>query len=89
MVEIVIVCGTKPYEFIFADPDTAKRMVRLKRRAVERRNSLNGKSSGFKVPCKFYVEGKCHKGVDCNYSHDCPVPRKKELCKFFLQGFCG
>lgn len=35
------------------------------------------------------MEGKCHKGSDCLYSHDVAIPKRKELCKFYLQGFCG
>ncbi|KPM04567.1 hypothetical protein QR98_0030170 [Sarcoptes scabiei] len=46
-------------------------------------------SNGFKAPCRFYLEGKCHKGNDCTYSHSVNIPKRKELCKFYLQGFCG
>lgn len=42
-----------------------------------------------KQKCKFYLEGKCHKGDDCTYSHDFAVPKRKDLCKFYKQGFCG
>jgi hypothetical protein len=43
----------------------------------------------FKPLCKFFVEGKCHKGSDCSYSHETSPSKKKEICKFYLQGFCG
>lgn len=77
------------------DPDTNRRFARLKRRATtasERRNSNPGppvRPNAYKAICKFYMEGKCHKGADCLFSHDCVVPKRKDLCKFYLQGFCG
>lgn len=46
-------------------------------------------ASKYKAICKFYLDGKCHKGNDCHFSHDCVVPKRKDLCKFYLQGFCG
>lgn len=43
-----------------------------------------------KTACKFYLEGKCHKGHDCPFSHETPMMnKKKDICKFYLQGFCG
>lgn len=49
-----------------------------------------------KVPCKYFVEGKCWRGSACEFSHD-PVdskPRplmlkKQEECHFFSQGSCA
>ncbi|XP_075590793.1 uncharacterized protein LOC124490666 isoform X2 [Dermatophagoides farinae] len=73
------------------DPDTARRFARLKRRSKEKQNSTSiaSKTGVYKTPCRFYMEGKCHKGSDCLYSHDVAIPKRKELCKFYLQGFCG
>lgn len=81
------------------DPDTSRRFARLKRRTKERTNSTSipeppppppvVRPPVYKAICKFYMDGKCHKGSDCNFSHDCVVPKRKELCKFYLQGFCG
>nr|XP_027203912.1 ras guanine nucleotide exchange factor P-like [Dermatophagoides pteronyssinus] len=70
------------------DPDTARRFARLKRRSKEKQNSTDNESKTgvFKTPCRFYIEGKCHKGSDCLYSHDVSIPKRKELCKFYLQG---
>ncbi|XP_068633375.1 protein suppressor of sable isoform X2 [Battus philenor] len=39
--------------------------------------------------CLFYMQGKCHKGDDCIYSHDAQPPRKMELCKFYLMDCCA
>lgn len=39
--------------------------------------------------CQFYLNGACHKGVECTYSHDViPIRKKTELCKYFLTGNC-
>ncbi|XP_026734440.1 protein suppressor of sable isoform X2 [Trichoplusia ni] len=39
--------------------------------------------------CLYYMQGKCHKGDDCIYSHDAQPPRKMELCKFYLMECCA
>ncbi|CAG9561889.1 unnamed protein product [Danaus chrysippus] len=39
--------------------------------------------------CLYYMQGKCHKGDDCVYSHDAQPPRKMELCKFYLMECCA
>lgn len=39
--------------------------------------------------CMYYMQGKCHKGDDCIYSHDAQPPRKMELCKFYLMDCCA
>ncbi|KAJ8731333.1 hypothetical protein PYW07_004497 [Mythimna separata] len=39
--------------------------------------------------CLYYMQGKCHKGDDCSYSHDAQPPRKMELCKFYLMDCCA
>lgn len=81
------------------DPDKTRRLDRLRerRRANERPGGLPG-SRGPPRPehrhlkttlCKYFLDGKCHKGVDCPFSHDALPPKKKELCKFYLQGFCS
>ena len=41
------------------------------------------------VPCKFYIEGRCHKGLDCLFSHSVTQMHKPELCKFFLTNCCA
>lgn len=28
-------------------------------------------------------------GDHCNFSHDIELPKKKELCKFYITGFCA
>ncbi|XP_075977638.1 suppressor of sable RNA-binding protein isoform X2 [Anticarsia gemmatalis] len=39
--------------------------------------------------CLYYMQGKCHKGDDCIYSHNAQPPRKMELCKFYLMDCCA
>lgn len=39
--------------------------------------------------CKFYLENKCKKGLDCSYTHEGTIPKRPEQCKFYLQGFCS
>ncbi|XP_049838671.1 uncharacterized protein LOC126284080 isoform X3 [Schistocerca gregaria] len=39
--------------------------------------------------CMFFMQGKCHKGEDCPYSHDALPARKNELCKFYLMDCCA
>lgn len=41
------------------------------------------------IPCKFYIEGRCHKGLDCHFSHTVTQIQKPELCKFFLTNCCA
>ncbi|CAJ1067435.1 hypothetical protein PFLUV_G00224610 [Xyrichtys novacula] len=39
--------------------------------------------------CKYFLEGRCIKGEQCKFEHELVVPdKKKELCKFYLQGYC-
>jgi hypothetical protein len=39
--------------------------------------------------CQFYLNGACHKGKECTYSHDVTLIKKKvDLCKYFLTGNC-
>ncbi|KAF1743745.1 hypothetical protein MXB_1570 [Myxobolus squamalis] len=39
--------------------------------------------------CKFYLEGRCNKGVECEFRHEGEIIKKREPCKFFLRdGHC-
>ncbi|KAM4878218.1 zinc finger CCCH domain-containing protein 4-like, partial [Sylvia borin] len=40
-----------------------------------------------KVICKYFVEGRCTWGDHCNFSHDIELPKKRELCKFYITGY--
>ena len=35
------------------------------------------------------MQGKCHRGDDCPFSHNALPPRKMELCKFYLMDCCA
>jgi len=39
--------------------------------------------------CVYYMQGKCHRGDDCPFSHNALPPRKMELCKFYLMDCCA
>ncbi|KRT83414.1 hypothetical protein AMK59_4149, partial [Oryctes borbonicus] len=39
--------------------------------------------------CVYYLQGKCQKGDDCQYSHESQPPMKWELCKFYLNDCCA
>ncbi|KAI5733975.1 hypothetical protein M8J77_000976 [Diaphorina citri] len=39
--------------------------------------------------CQYFMQGKCHRGDNCPYSHDAIPPRKMELCKFYLLECCA
>src|SRR6185312_14916916 len=32
------------------------------------------------VPCKFYVQGQCHHGLNCRYLHDSALETEMGLC---------
>ncbi|XP_012268635.2 protein suppressor of sable [Athalia rosae] len=39
--------------------------------------------------CIYFMQGKCHRGDDCPFSHNALPPRKMELCKFYLMDCCA
>ena len=39
--------------------------------------------------CKYFIEGHCQKGNDCDFIHSQPYNYKREICKFYLQDSCG
>lgn len=67
----------------------------------ERKDTIEADMPGKKVlkrkmPCRFWVEGICWKGQDCEFSHDTkdlearPLYQKKaEPCAHFSRGFCA
>ncbi|XP_053609611.1 protein suppressor of sable isoform X2 [Plodia interpunctella] len=61
---------------------------RNKNHKNDRRRVQNQMQDGDGV-CSYYMQGKCHKGDDCIYSHDAQPPRKMELCKFYLMDCCA
>lgn len=58
------------------------------------------KTTRSKLPCSFWIEGRCHKvlkllvsplilqGENCTFSHDIPQRKHTEICKFYRSGFC-
>jgi len=67
--------------------------VNLLAKNKKNKNAFNKKEQSFpsnykKLPCQFYINGACHKGNDCTYSHDIPQNYKTELCKYYLAGTC-
>ena len=60
-------------------------------------NNMNNNNRK-RLICNYYINGACHKGNECTFSHDTPQVKKpnvnfyylilKELCKFFLTGNC-
>lgn len=73
-------------------------MKRARDRAEEERGGGGGGNGGGGVgggmrrraTCKFWLEGGCRQGDNCQYSHEQPMrmKRKLELCKYFLNSIC-
>jgi len=42
-----------------------------------------------KQVCKYFLEGHCAKGDNCDFLHQQPYNYKREVCKFYLQDSCG
>ncbi|XP_023245240.1 uncharacterized protein LOC106643214 isoform X3 [Copidosoma floridanum] len=58
----------------------------------ERNNGRRNQINDFQDPesiCVYYMQGKCHRGDDCPFSHNALPPRKMELCKFYLMDCCA
>lgn len=58
-------------------------------RRNERRAQSNDRNQDADSICVYYMQGKCHRGDDCPYSHNALPPRKMELCKFYLMDCCA
>ncbi|XP_078053001.1 suppressor of sable [Augochlora pura] len=54
-----------------------------------RRNQNNDHTQDPDAICVYYMQGKCHRGDDCPFSHNALPPRKMELCKFYLMDCCA
>ncbi|KAK2586183.1 hypothetical protein KPH14_001449 [Odynerus spinipes] len=54
-----------------------------------RRIPANEHSQDPESICLYYMQGKCHRGDDCPFSHNALPPRKMELCKFYLMDCCA
>ncbi|XP_011329593.1 protein suppressor of sable isoform X2 [Ooceraea biroi] len=54
-----------------------------------RRQQNNDHGQEVDTICVYYMQGKCHRGDDCPFSHNALPPRKMELCKFYLMDCCA
>ena len=56
--------------------------------AAAKPTSGGGRQRDFvpRLPCKFFMKGRCEKGAECTFSHTVEVPKKLEVCKFFKSG---
>ncbi|XP_011142235.2 protein suppressor of sable isoform X3 [Harpegnathos saltator] len=54
-----------------------------------RRQQNNDHGHDPETICLYYMQGKCHRGDDCPFSHNALPPRKMELCKFYLMDCCA
>ncbi|XP_070519803.1 protein suppressor of sable-like isoform X3 [Cardiocondyla obscurior] len=54
-----------------------------------RRPQNNDHGQDVDTICVYYMQGKCHRGDDCPFSHNALPPRKMELCKFYLMDCCA
>ncbi|CAL8076351.1 unnamed protein product [Calicophoron daubneyi] len=57
-------------------------------RKKRRRRDISSKPVN-QTQCRYYMEGRCHKGKDCLFAHDFHPPKKYELCKFYAAGVCS
>ncbi|XP_011871701.1 PREDICTED: protein suppressor of sable isoform X2 [Vollenhovia emeryi] len=54
-----------------------------------RRPQNNDHAQEMDTICVYYMQGKCHRGDECPFSHNALPPRKMELCKFYLMDCCA
>ncbi|XP_040193732.1 probable E3 ubiquitin-protein ligase makorin-2 [Rana temporaria] len=48
--------------------------------------TASGRGTGYRAPCRAFLRGVCHWGVNCHFSHERkPAP----LCRHFQNGFCS
>ena len=63
-----------------------------KKRKKQKEEKEEFNSDDQQVPkqlCKYFIEGHCQKGNDCDFIHSQPYNYKREICKFYLQDSCG
>ncbi|XP_057332726.1 protein suppressor of sable isoform X2 [Microplitis mediator] len=66
-----------------------KARTQLRNERSGRRNQNNDNVQDADSICVYYMQGKCHRGDDCPFSHNALPPRKMELCKFYLMDCCA
>lgn len=40
------------------------------------------------VLCKHFMDGSCHRGAECSFSHEGTPAKKTDPCRFFVGGYC-
>lgn len=65
---------------------TTNNNITKKSNKSNKKRKLN--NDQFQKPCFYYLEGRCKKGNNCEFSHDIKPIIKTELCKYWLNGSC-
>ncbi|CAH1787391.1 unnamed protein product [Owenia fusiformis] len=69
----------------------SQKKIEKRRQYLERQNQRRGGDGGNtgKIGiCKFYLEGNCQKGDECQFDHNGELIKRPELCKFYITSIC-
>ena len=74
-------------------PQSSSNNTLNSKKQKKRKKQKEDKDDSDDVPkqqlCKYYLEGFCQKGNECDFLHQQPYNYKREVCKFYLQDSCG